>query len=228
MSLNNFNYVDYIYLGTLSLFIIFFSIKGATRSINYSLKIILSISLPFIFYKRSLNFFLESLNSQYLNNLASKNLIFLEIIMFVCLFLLVYFIYSLTEKAINIKSPSQLEFKIIDIIVGGLYGLFLFSILFYLSYILIFKNHIKGNNIIYNYNISIYENASALTTLGLHALQHRGQEGCGIVSYDGNNYFSEKRFGLVGDNFNNQETIKKLPGNYAIGHNRYSLSLIHI
>ena len=160
MNLNTFNYVDYIYLSTLSLFIIFFSIKGATRSINYSLKIILSISLPFIFYKRSLNFFLESLNSQYLNNLASKNLIFLEIIMFVCLFLLVYFIYSLTEKAINInlKSPIKLEFKIIDIIVGGLYGLFLFSILFYLSYILIFKNHIKGNNIIYNYNISFYEN----------------------------------------------------------------------
>ena len=56
MNLNTFNYVDYIYLSTLSLFIIFFSIKGATRSINYSLKIILSISLPFIFYKRSLNF----------------------------------------------------------------------------------------------------------------------------------------------------------------------------
>ena len=125
MNFNTFNYVDYIYLSTLSLFIVFFSIKGATRSINYSLKIILSISLPFIFYKRSLNFFLESLNSQYLNDLASKNFIFLEIIMFVCLFLLVYFIYSLTEKAINIKSPSQLEFKIIDIIVGGLYGIFL-------------------------------------------------------------------------------------------------------
>ena len=157
MSLNTFNYVDYIYLGTLFIFITFFSIQGATRSINYSLKIILSISLPFIFYKRSLNFFLESLNSQYLNNLAKENLIFLEIIMFVCLFLLVYFVYSLIEKAINIKSPSKLEFKIIDIIFGGLYGLFLFSILFYLSYSLILKNHIKGNNIIYQYNISFYE-----------------------------------------------------------------------
>ena len=72
------------------------------------------------------------------------------------------------------------------------------------------------------FGISNIEDASALTTLGLHALQHRGQEGCGIVSYDGYNYFSEKRFGLVGDNFNNQETIKKLPGYYAIGHNRYS------
>ena len=158
MSLNTFNYVDYIYLGTLFIFITFFSIQGATRSINYSLKIILSISLPFIFYKRSLNFFLESLNSQYLNNLAKENLIFLEIIMFVCLFLLVYFIYSLIEKAINIKSPSKLEFKIIDIIFGGLYGLFLFSILFYLSYSLVFKNHIIGNNFIYHYNISFYEN----------------------------------------------------------------------
>ena len=72
------------------------------------------------------------------------------------------------------------------------------------------------------FGISNVEEASALTTLGLHALQHRGQEGCGIVSYDGKNYFSEKRFGLVGDNFNNQDTIKKLPGSYAIGHNRYS------
>mgnify|MGYP001157188531 FL=1 len=157
MSLSSFNYIDYIYLGTLILFLIFFSIKGATQSINYSLKIILSISLPFIFYKRSLSFFLESLNSEYLNDLANKNSIFLEIILFVCLFLFVYFVYSLIEKAINIKSPSQLEFKIIDIIVGGLYGLFLFSILFYLSYSLILKNHIKGNNIIYQYNIHFYE-----------------------------------------------------------------------
>ena len=157
MSLSSFNYIDYIYLGTLILFLIFFSIKGATQSINYSLKIILSISLPFIFYKQSLSFFLESLNSEYLNDLANKNSIFLEIILFVCLFLFIYFVYSLIEKAINIKSPSQLEFKIIDVIVGGLYGLFLFSILFYLSYSLILKNHIKGNNIIYQYNIHFYD-----------------------------------------------------------------------
>ena len=43
-------------------------------------------------------------------------------------------------------------------------------------------------------------------------LQHRGQEGCGIVSYDGKNYHSEKRFGLVGDNFNKEKILKKLPG----------------
>ena len=64
--------------------------------------------------------------------------------------------------------------------------------------------------------------ASTLVALGLHALQHRGQEGCGIVSFDNKKYHSEKRFGLVGDNFNKEKVLKNLPGNYAIGHNRYS------
>ena len=72
------------------------------------------------------------------------------------------------------------------------------------------------------FGISNIKDASTLSALGLHALQHRGQEGCGIVSYDGKNYHSEKRFGLVGDNFNKEKILKKLPGNYAIGHNRYS------
>ncbi len=72
------------------------------------------------------------------------------------------------------------------------------------------------------FGVSNHEDASALVALGLHALQHRGQEGCGIVSYDGKNYHSEKRQGLVGDHFTNLETIKKLPGKFAVGHNRYS------
>ncbi len=72
------------------------------------------------------------------------------------------------------------------------------------------------------FGISNHIDASALVALGLHALQHRGQEGCGIVSFDGKNYHSEKRQGLVGDHFTNSETIKKLPGKFAIGHNRYS------
>ncbi len=72
------------------------------------------------------------------------------------------------------------------------------------------------------FGISNHEDASALVALGLHALQHRGQEGCGIVSYDGKNYHSEKRQGLVGDHFTKVDVIKKLPGKFAIGHNRYS------
>ena len=72
------------------------------------------------------------------------------------------------------------------------------------------------------FGISNHTDASALVALGLHALQHRGQEGCGIVSFDGKNYHSEKRQGLVGDHFTDSETLKKLPGNFAVGHNRYS------
>tara|TARA_B100000029_G_scaffold178286_1_gene175681 strand:+ start:1649 stop:3082 length:1434 start_codon:yes stop_codon:yes gene_type:complete len=70
----------------------------------------------------------------------------------------------------------------------------------------------------------IFDNkdAAALTALGLHALQHRGQEGCGIVTFDGKNFFAERRLGLVGDNFTKGKVLKQLPGNYAIGHNRYS------
>ncbi len=72
------------------------------------------------------------------------------------------------------------------------------------------------------FGITDHSDASALVALGLHALQHRGQEGCGIVSFDGKNYHSEKRQGLVGDHFTNPEVLKKLPGKSAIGHNRYS------
>ena len=72
------------------------------------------------------------------------------------------------------------------------------------------------------FGISNAKDASALTALGLHALQHRGQEGCGIVSFDGKKYYSEKRFGLVGDSFNKEKVLNNLKGNYAIGHNRYS------
>ena len=72
------------------------------------------------------------------------------------------------------------------------------------------------------FGISNHSDATALVALGLHALQHRGQEGCGIVSYDGKNYHSEKRQGLVGDHFTKNDVIQKLPGSFAIGHNRYS------
>jgi amidophosphoribosyltransferase len=72
------------------------------------------------------------------------------------------------------------------------------------------------------FGISDHEDASALVALGLHALQHRGQEGCGIVSFDGKKFYLEKRQGLVGDHFTDPNVIKKLPGQSAIGHNRYS------
>jgi len=67
-----------------------------------------------------------------------------------------------------------------------------------------------------------HEAAGALTALGLHALQHRGQESAGIVTYDGVHFHSERRLGLVGDNFNKAELIGRLEGHIALGHVRYS------
>src|SRR5207245_3126377 len=64
--------------------------------------------------------------------------------------------------------------------------------------------------------------AAAITALGLHALQHRGQEAAGIVTYDGSRFHSERRMGLVGDTFSRREVIERLPGHVAIGHVRYS------
>jgi amidophosphoribosyltransferase len=64
--------------------------------------------------------------------------------------------------------------------------------------------------------------AAALTALGLHALQHRGQEACGIVTFDGESFHAHRALGQVGDNFSSSEIIRRLPGHAAIGHNRYA------
>jgi amidophosphoribosyltransferase len=70
----------------------------------------------------------------------------------------------------------------------------------------------------------VYGNAdaAALTALGLHALQHRGQEAAGIVSFDGERFQTERRLGLVGDHFSSSKIIDRLKGNAALGHVRYS------
>ena len=72
------------------------------------------------------------------------------------------------------------------------------------------------------FGIYNHPEAANLTYLGLYALQHRGQESCGIVSSDGSGLYAHKRMGLVADVFGNQEVFKKLPGMSAIGHVRYS------
>jgi amidophosphoribosyltransferase len=67
-----------------------------------------------------------------------------------------------------------------------------------------------------------HPDAAAITALGLHALQHRGQEAAGIVSFDGTRFHSERRLGLVGDTFSRRDVIERLPGSSAVGHVRYS------
>jgi amidophosphoribosyltransferase len=72
------------------------------------------------------------------------------------------------------------------------------------------------------FGIFDHPDAAAMTALGLHALQHRGQEASGICSYDGRNFHSERRMGLVGDNFSKPDVLARLKGRMAIGHDRYS------
>ena len=72
------------------------------------------------------------------------------------------------------------------------------------------------------FGIFDHPDAAALTALGLHALQHRGQEAAGIVTFSGNRFHSERRLGLVGDHFTKHSVIEPLVGNFAIGHVRYS------
>ena len=67
-----------------------------------------------------------------------------------------------------------------------------------------------------------HPDAAAISALGLHALQHRGQEAAGIVSFDGNHFYAERRLGLVSDHFTKASVLNKLVGTAAVGHVRYS------
>src|SRR5690606_22708382 len=64
--------------------------------------------------------------------------------------------------------------------------------------------------------------AAAATALGLHALQHRGQEAAGIISFDGGEFYQRRGLGHVAENFSSSEAIAELPGFMAAGHVRYS------
>jgi amidophosphoribosyltransferase len=79
------------------------------------------------------------------------------------------------------------------------------------------------------FGIYNHPDAAAFTALGLHALQHRGQEAAGIVTYDKNRqqFLSERSLGLVSDNMNTEEVISRLKGDMGIGHVRYSTAGDH-
>jgi len=64
--------------------------------------------------------------------------------------------------------------------------------------------------------------ASATVALGLHALQHRGEEACGIASFDGQGFYTERHMGHVAESFSGPDLTERLPGSFAIGHTRYS------
>ncbi|MBU3991150.1 MAG: amidophosphoribosyltransferase [Alphaproteobacteria bacterium] len=64
--------------------------------------------------------------------------------------------------------------------------------------------------------------ATAVTVLGLHALQHRGQEAVGISSFDGQEFYTRRGLGHVAQNFSSGPALAELPGIMAAGHVRYS------
>ena len=72
------------------------------------------------------------------------------------------------------------------------------------------------------FGIYNHDDAAALTALGLHALQHRGQEAAGIISFNGEQFIAERHLGKVGDRFTSKKVIEKLKGRTALGHVRYS------
>lgn len=72
------------------------------------------------------------------------------------------------------------------------------------------------------FGVSGTDSAAALVALGLHALQHRGQEAAGITSFDGNSFHTHRAMGHVAGNFDRDEIIRALPGEVAAGHVRYS------
>jgi amidophosphoribosyltransferase len=67
-----------------------------------------------------------------------------------------------------------------------------------------------------------HEDAAPHTVLGLHALQHRGQEAAGVVSYDGSRFNAYRSMGLVADTLTSEQVVNSLKGYSAIGHVRYS------
>lgn len=72
------------------------------------------------------------------------------------------------------------------------------------------------------FGVSQTEGAAALVALGLHALQHRGQEAAGITTFDGAMFHTHRAMGHVAGNFDRDDVIRSLPGEVACGHVRYS------
>jgi amidophosphoribosyltransferase len=72
------------------------------------------------------------------------------------------------------------------------------------------------------FGIAGIDDAAAMVALGLHALQHRGQEAAGITCRNGKEFYSHRALGPVAGNFDSEEVIRRLRGDSACGHVRYS------
>ncbi len=156
----NLNTFEIIYFLICLFFILFFGVKGIFKSLGFSLKIIGSISIPFLTYKKTLSYIGNTFdNNEFLSHLISSYPLVSEIIIFIILFLISYFLLGALENTLNVNLPKNLIFKFIDFVAGSIYGVFIFSLLFYFAYNLALKNIVDTNmNRIILLNINIYEN----------------------------------------------------------------------
>ena len=158
--LSSFTTYEIIYFIILIIFTLFFGVKGILESLGFTLKIIGSITLPFMTYKTVLvslsNYFS---NNDFLNSLIAQYPLISEIIVFVIIFLLSYFIFGIFEKLLRINFVKNSTINIIDFILGCMYGLFIFSILFYVIFNLTLKSYLNEGNMnkIMIYNIDLYD-----------------------------------------------------------------------
>ena len=158
--LSNFTNYEIIYFVILIIFTLFFGFKGILQSLGFTLKIVGSITLPFMTYKAVLASLSNYFSSNaFLNSLIMQYPLISEIVVFVIIFLLSYFIFGIFEKLLKINFVKNFTIKIIDFIFGCIYGLFLFSILFYFIFNLTLKNYFNESTMhkIMIYNIDLYD-----------------------------------------------------------------------
>ena len=159
-TVSNLSYIGLSYFFVLFLFMILFGFKGLLRSLGFSIKIIGSIAIPFMAYKKAISLVKTNFdNNEFLSSLILNYPILSEVSVFIIIFILSYLIFSLMEKFLKINITRNLITKIIDFVLGSLYGLFLFSLVFYFLFNLFLKNYFDKNiNKVVLYNISLYDN----------------------------------------------------------------------
>ncbi len=156
--LNSLKTVEIIYFILMISFVTYFGFKGILQSLGFTIKIIGSITIPLIFYKK-LHMLLSEyfIDNEYLTNLLNHDLPS-EILIFIILFLISYSFFGILEKILNLNFTKNFSLKIVDFFLGCLYGLFLFTIIFYFSYNAFLKNLMTENmNKVMNYNIEFYD-----------------------------------------------------------------------
>ena len=158
--LTNLTMNEIVYLIILIIFTFYFGLKGIIQSLGVTVKIVGSIALPFVTYKKIIEFLSNYFSdNDFLTQLITNHSLVSEILIFIIVFLVSYFIFSILEKVLKVNFVKNSTIKVVDFFLGCFYGIFLFSILFYFMFSLVLKNYLNENNMnkIMIYNIDLYD-----------------------------------------------------------------------